>query len=207
MTRIRTGNNRRRAKADRTRFQKGLVSLDLETIGLGADFPGMMKIAFRDGRTDTASIVPLDVPGSVDAIARIIASFADAPPNLFGLAPHLEPIHLLHGRDNRAGTSRASEHEKLIALTRDVRLPFFPTSHRPEDDAASQARLVDQVIGMGRRELTDEERLAIEDTLAMFAKPDEGVDPQYAEWASRQPTYDEFVESLPDGLPDDPADD
>lgn len=205
MTRIRTGNNRRRAKADRTRFREGLASLDLETIGLGADFSGLMKIAYRDGRTDTASIVPLDVPASADAIARIIASFADAPPNLFGLAPHLEPIHLLHGRDNRAGTSRASEYEKLAALARDVRLPFFPTSHRPEDDAASQARIVDQVIGIGRRELTEEERLAIEDTIAMFAKPDEGVDPAYAEWASRQPTHDRFVESLPDGLPEKPA--
>lgn len=208
MTRIRTGNRRRRAKANRPHRHEAIISPEFEALIASLDLTAMMtRDAFAPKETNIGSVVASPIPDSVKAMARIMASFDQTPAVLFAMAPHLAPIDVLHGRDNRAGTSRASEHEKLVALTRDVRLPFFPTSHRPEDDAAAQARIVDQMIGIGRREMTEEERLAIEDTLAMFAKPDEGVDPGYAEWASRQPTYDRFVESLPDGLPEKPADD
>jgi hypothetical protein len=206
MTRIRTGNNRRRAKANRTRHQIGILSPEFEAFISNLDLARMMtRDAFAPKGTDLGSVVASPIPDSVKDMARIMASFDQTPAVLFAMAPHLAPIDLVRGRDNGAATSQAAEYEKLASLVRDMRLPFFPTSHRAEDDAASQARIVDQMIGIGRRELTEEERLAIEDTIAMFAKPDQGVDPAYAEWASRQPTHDRFVESLPDGLPKKPG--
>lgn len=206
MTRIRTGNNRRRAKANHPNRNRSIISPEFEAFIWGLDLTAIMtRDAFAPKRTGVGSVVASPIPDSVKDMARIMASFDQTPAVLFAMAPHLAPIDLVRGGDNGAATSTASEHEKLASLVRDVRLPFFPTSHRAEDDAGSQARIVDQTIGIGRRELTEEERLAIEDTLAMFAKPDEGVDPAYAEWASRQPTYDRFVESLPDGLPEKPA--
>lgn len=206
MTRIRTGNNRRRAKANRPHRNRSIISPEFEAFISGLDLTAMMtRDAFAPKRTGVGAVVASPIPDSVKDMARIMTSFDQTPAVLFAMAPHLAPIDLARDRDNGAATSRAAEYEKLASLVRDVRLPFFPTNHRAEDDAASQARIVDQTIGIGRRELTEEERLAIEDTLAMFAKPDEDVDPAYAEWASRQPTYERFVESLPDGLPEKPA--
>jgi hypothetical protein len=214
MTTIRTGNRRRRAKEARSvRSSRRYASFDFETCGLDpmtsegilAANAGIVYFVDRQpeffdlGVPSNASIE--DITRTIDAFTRnthgipALSRFADYAPEI-----------LVNRGDNADPTSLASQVEKLKALVSSDPIlkrmvPLPPRSwERPDDRIAFDRTFIEDA-------LTEEERLMIEDTLATFAKPDEGISPEHAARMNAMPTVDEFVDGLPDGLPDDQPED
>jgi len=211
MTTIRTGNNRRRADARRAAMvaRNRYAILDFETCGLGPRtneeiLAGNAKIMYFDERqTDFIGFVepPRE---SIEDIARTIAAFVNGTGHLAGLSRFMDygPEILLNRGDDASPTSVALVAEELAAMTRNGPIPRLDKPLELRGREKSPFHIAFEQIAL-QDALNEEERVMIEKTIALFSNPDEAISLGHADRMASMPTHDEFVESLPDGLPDD----